>query len=332
MEAKRPKAIALMSGGLDSTLAAKVVADQGVEVIGLHLVSPFGCRSAVQKNADIIGVPVLFKEKGEAYLDLVKNPRYGYGANMNPCIDCRIFMFQLADIVRQDENADFIVTGEVLGQRPMSQVRRSMELIDSQSPVEGLVVRPLSAHLMEKTIPEEKGWVRREKMYRIFGRGRRAQIDLAKELGIEDYEAPAGGCLLTESNFSGRLKDFFAHETDTGPKRMAHSALLRLGRHFRFHERLKVIVGRNESENYEIAALWADSGGTFFEPSGFSGPVTLALGEVTPEERVQIGALMVRYGKGSAPYRIEEKHGAQTGYFEVSQAMEEERVDRMRIA
>ncbi len=332
METKRPKAIALMSGGLDSTLAAKIVADQGVEVLGLHLLSPFGCRSSVQKNADAAGVRVLFKEKGEAYLDLVKNPRFGYGSQMNPCIDCRIFMFQLADVVRQEEGADFIITGEVLGQRPMSQQRRSMELIDRNSPFEGLVLRPLSAHLFPETVPETKGWVKRELLFHIGGRGRKAQIKLAAKLGITDYEAPGGGCLLTEGSFTGRIKDFFAHDPVNEPTRVAQSSLLRLGRHFRLHAGLKVIVGRNESENHEIVALWPTTGGTLFEPRGFSGPASLALGLVSLEERGQIGTLIVRYSKGSAPFRLEQRRAELSEIFEVREAMEEERVDRLRIA
>ncbi len=332
MEAKRPKAIALMSGGLDSTLAAKIVADQGVEVVGLHLVSPLGCRESVQKNADAAGVRVLFRDKGEAYLDLVKNPRFGYGSQMNPCIDCRIFMFQLADVVRQDEGADFIVTGEVVGQRPMSQVRRSLDLIDRNLPFEGLVLRPLSAKYLTKTIPEEKGWVNREQMYRIGGRSRGAQFAIAKKLGITDYEAPGGGCLLTEGSFTGRLKDFFKHDTETGPVRLAQTALLRLGRHFRFSEALKVIVGRNEVENYEMEALWPKTGGTFFLPRGFSGPMSLAIGPVTAEDRAEIGRLIVRYSKGAEPFRIEEKTATETSFFEAKEAMEEERVNRLRIA
>ncbi len=320
-----------MSGGLDSTLAAKIVADEGVEVIGLHLVSPFSCRTSVQGNADAIGVNVLFKDKGEAYLDIVKNPRFGYGSQMNPCIDCRIFMFQLADVVRQDIGADFIVTGEVLGQRPMSQQRLSMQLIDSRSPVEGLVLRPLSAHLMPETEPEKKGWVSRDRMYRISGRGRKPQMALARKYGIKDYESPGGGCLLTEASFSGRLRDFVKHDNDKGPKRLAQSALLRLGRHFRFSDELKVIVGRNEPENLEMQALWPASEGTFFEPNGFAGPMALALGPVTEETRAEIGALIVRYGKGKPPFKIEEKRGEQIGFFEVHEAMDEGRIDRMRI-
>lgn len=333
MENYRPKAIALMSGGLDSTLAAKIILDQGIEVIGLHLVTPFGCRNTVQKNADAVGVPLLYKDKGEAYLDLVKNPRFGYGKNMNPCLDCRIFMFQLADVVRQEQGADFIVTGEVLGQRPMSQVRRSMELIDRNSPIEGLVVRPLSALQLPPSIPEKKGWVKREALHRIAGRGRLRQMELAKEYGISEYASPGGGCVLTEASFSGRLKDFFAHDEGlSGEGRLVQSRLLGVGRHFRFHEKLKVIVGRNEAENRAIAGMQAGSGGTLFEPRGFSGPVVLALGAMTEGERLEIGGLIARYGKGAAPYRIEENGPEASQFFEVSEAMQEERLGRLRIA
>jgi len=295
------KAIALMSGGLDSTLAAKVIQDQGVEVIGLHLLSPFGCREDVQKGADALGIKLVLKEKGAAYLDLVKNPRFGYGKNLNPCIDCRIFMFQLADIIRQEEGAEFIVTGEVLGQRPMSQQRHSMEKIDKHSPLEGLIVRPLSAHCFSPSIPEQKGWVDRDALFRISGRGRRPQLELAEKLGLSDYSAPGGGCLLTESAFSNRLKDLFEHPTHTtDAERLTQSEMLRLGRHFRLNDQLKVIIGRDQGENIELGKLWAKSGGAFITPGNFEGPVAVSFGKAEQSDLELIGQILARYGKSQA--------------------------------
>lgn len=332
---RRPKAIALMSGGLDSTLAAKIVQDHGVEVVGLHLVSPFGCREDVEKSARQIGVPLLYRDKGEAYLDLLENPRYGYGRHMNPCIDCRIFMFQIADVVRQDAAADFIVTGEVLGQRPMSQQRQALALIDRQSPLERLVLRPLSAQRFPATIPEEKGWVDRNRLLHIAGRGRKEQMDLAEQHGIVDYPSPAGGCLLTEARFSSRLKDFFAHDGKgiTGELRMARSSLLRVGRHFRLSPETKIVVGRSEPENRELEKLWAGVGGVFLRPHGFEGPSVVVVGPFTDEARHLAGAMIVRYSKpgtgGTRHVAFRTSTGDET--FPVETTVSEDELDRLRL-
>ncbi len=292
------KAIALISGGLDSALAAKVVFDQGIDVIGLHLLSPFGCKEDVQKCADAIGIPLLIKEKGAAYLDLVENPRYGYGSAMNPCIDCRIFMFQLADVVRHEQGADFIVTGEVLGQRPMSQHRHALDLIENKSPLKGLVLRPLSAHCLTPSIPETEGWVRREDLFHISGRGRREQVALAAKLNVTQHSQPGGGCLLTETGFAPKLKDFFKFPMyQCESERTAQSELLRYGRHFRISEKTKVILGRNQDENQTLESLWKRTNGMLFSPKGFSGPTAIALGEVGPSERETVGKLISRFGK-----------------------------------
>ncbi len=328
------KAIALMSGGLDSTLAAKVVRDQGVEVVGLHLVSPFGCREEVKKSADAIGIRLLFKEKGAAYLDLVENPRFGYGKNLNPCIDCRIFMFQLADVVRQEEKADFIVTGEVLGQRPMSQQRHSMELIDRNSPTTGIILRPLSAQCFPPTIPEEKGWVNRDELFKISGRGRRPQMELAETLGLKDYSAPGGGCLLTETAFSSRLKDFFDHPTHQDEtERLTQSEMLRLGRHFRLHPNLKVIIGRNQEENMALEKLWPKSGGTFLSPFNFDGPVAVSFGEASQVDFEQIGKIIARYGKSQslAEKKIQLKCGSENTNFHVLEPVTDAYLESVRL-
>lgn len=320
-----------MSGGLDSTLAAKIVKDQGVEVIGLHLLSPFGCRTHMEASARSIGVRVIYKEKGESYLDLIKNPRYGYGKNMNPCIDCRISMFLLADVVRQDEGAHFILTGEVLGQRPMSQRRDAICIIDRDSHLDGLILRPLSAHRFAATLPEEKGWVDRSLLLNIAGRGRKAQFALANQYGIKDFATPGGGCLLTEAGFSNRLKDFLTHED---PKyRMAQADLLRFGRHFRLSEATKVVLGRNQSENEEIEKRWREVNGVFFSPLNFNGPSAIALGQVGDEEKNVVGEMIFRY---SRTYAFHEKQisyitleGTET--FAVSQPISEDRLNAYRL-
>lgn len=319
-----------MSGGLDSTLAAKIVKDENVEVIGLHLVSPFGCVVDVEKNAAAVGVRLILKEKGEAYLDLVKNPKYGYGRAVNPCIDCRIFMFHLADAVMEQEGADFLVTGEVLGQRPMSQRRDSMNLIDRESQFKGRILRPLSAQHFAPTVAEEKGWVKRENMLSISGRGRYAQIELAQKYGITDYPNPGGGCLLTEMDFAKRLKDYFQND-DTGD-RMARAKLLRLGRHFRVGEKTRVILGRDHDENVGLRDGWRAAGATLFSPVDFLGPDAVVFGPIGDSERDAVGQLIARYSKGEGRRRIElETSYGEREEFAVADAMEDERIEQIRI-
>ncbi|MFM8312798.1 MAG: thiamine biosynthesis protein, partial [Deltaproteobacteria bacterium] len=229
-----PSAIALISGGLDSALAASLVKQWGIHVIGLHLTSPFGCTTEAQKVAEEIQIPLQIRAKGEAFIDLIEKPKYGYGSQMNPCIDCRIYMFEWAEKVRQELGADFIVTGEVVGQRPLSQNKAAMALIDRNSPLEDRVLRPLSGGNLPPTLPEKRGWIQREQLRKFSGRGRTEQLALAKELGISAYTSPGGGCLLTEKAFSDRLRDFYRHpHFSTSEQKTAQAELLRLGRHFR---------------------------------------------------------------------------------------------------
>ena len=295
----RPRhAIALLSGGLDSLLAARMVKDQGIEVTGLHLLSPFGCREDVQKAADAIGVPLIIKEKGPAYLDLVENPRFGYGRNMNPCIDCRVFMFQLADVIRQEKGADFLVTGEVLGQRPMSQHRHAFQMIDHHSPVEGLVLRPLSAGILDETIPEKEGWVKREEFMKISGRSRKAQIELAKNFGLKEYSAPGGGCLLTDANFSARLKDFFDLPTfEEESQKMEQSAILTVGRYFRLSPETRISLGRNHTENMTLREKAPKAGGLFVELKEGEGPKAAIFGKPTEEAKAWTAGAIAFYTK-----------------------------------
>ncbi|MEZ4752051.1 MAG: hypothetical protein R3B54_15880 [Bdellovibrionota bacterium] len=332
LESKTPKAIALMSGGLDSTLAAKLILDQGVEVLGLHLASPFGCLNDVKANAAAIGVPLIIKEKGEAYLDLVKNPRFGYGRNMNPCIDCRVFMFELAEIVREEQGADFIITGEVLGQRPMSQQRKAMVKIDKESDMRGEVLRPLSAKLFEPTVAEQKGWVKREDLLAISGRGRKAQLELAASFGIQNFEAPGGGCLLTEASFSGRLRDYFEIENVSGEARLARSSLLRHGRYLKVSENIRLIVGRHEQENKVLSREWKRAEAVHFKPENFQGPEAIAFGPVSDEMYQTIGGILARYGKpNQARNMIEYQSSASNGTFELRTLVPEETIREMIV-
>ena len=245
------KALALLSGGLDSTLAIKVMLDQGIEVEALNFTSPFctctsknaGCKSEAIRVASEFNIPIKVMNKGIDYLEVVRKPRHGYGKALNPCVDCRIFLLRKAREYMIESGADFVITGEVLGQRPMSQRRDTLRVIERESGLEGLLLRPLSAKFFKPTIPELQGWVNRDKLLAMQGRSRQAQMQLAEELDIKNYPCPGGGCLLTETAFVPKIKDIFAH-SDT--LEMRDFRLLKIGRHFRIGPHTKVIIGRNE--------------------------------------------------------------------------------------
>ncbi len=253
----KQKAIALYSGGLDSTLAILLVQRQNVEVTAVTFLTDFGCdggdTSSCSRNpapaAAQFGFNLKLSHLGGKFTRIVTNPRFGHGKNMNPCIDCRILMLREAGELMEMTGADFIITGEVLGQRPMSQRRDTLHVIDRESGLKGRIVRPLSARILPVTVPEEQGMVRREGLLGISGRSRKPQMALAREFGLTDYPSPAGGCLLTDPIYSRRLRDLLRSVPDPGPEDLG---LLRLGRHFRLSMECKIIVGRNERENGQI--------------------------------------------------------------------------------
>lgn len=294
------KAVTLLSGGLDSTLAAKVVMEQGIELEALNFMTLFcTCTHrgatclASQKAVETLGIPLKVFNVSEEYLSVVKDPRHGYGRNMNPCIDCRIFMLKKAKAYMQDSGAAFIVTGEVLGQRPMSQRKDAMRLIEKEAELEGFILRPLSAHVLPMTIPEKEGWVDREKLLKFQGRSRKPQIKLAEHYGIRDYPCPAGGCLLTDPGFAKRMKDLMLHKPDFS---LNDVHLLKVGRHFRFSDGVKLIVGRNEEENQKIETF-AHDGDILFRVSGFPGPLSLLRGKVNEGDIERAAAVTAHYSK-----------------------------------
>ncbi len=272
---KKRKAIALLSGGLDSTLAAKLIIDQDIQVIGLFLESPFGCKENVEAVAKHLGIPLRTVDKGMAYIELIRNPKYGYGKNINPCIDCRIYMFQIAEQVMEKEGADFIITGEVIGQRPMSQRREAMDIIDRDSGTGGRVLRPLSAKHNPPTLPETEGWVNRKKLLALSGRSRTEQLKRADTLGLKFYTPPGGGCLLTDANFSNRLSTFFENNEDFT---MLDVQLLRYGRHVDLSDGAHLVIGRNAEENDQLEAVSKEgvtSGEITILRPAFSGPIAV---------------------------------------------------------
>jgi tRNA-specific 2-thiouridylase len=243
------KALALLSGGLDSTLAAGMILKQGVNVEAVNFVTPFClCRKSgcgASEAAKTFNIPLKVFNAGTDYLKVVRKPKFGYGKNMNPCIDCRIFMLKKAKRYAKTIGAKFIFTGEVLGQRPMSQHKRVFELIEKEAGLQGKILRPLSAKLLPKTEAEQMGYIDSEALQDIRGRSRKKQIAMTKQFNIVNYPCPAGGCLLTDREYANKLRDLFEHKTRVTVKDVN---FLKIGRHFRFGKN-KIIVGRNESEN-----------------------------------------------------------------------------------
>ncbi len=310
------KAIGLLSGGLDSTLAVKLLIDQGIEVIAFNMITPFctctrrGCKHEAGKVAKQFGIPVKIIAVEEDYIEMIKHPKHGYGSNMNPCIDCRIFMFKKAKAYMERIGARFIFTGEVLGQRPMSQHRRAMNLIEKETGLQGLILRPLSAKLFPVTIPEEQRWVDRERLLDIQGRRRLSQIELAKKIGVKDYPCPGGGCRLTDPQFAKRLKE----SLDFGEDSIRDIQLLKYGRHVRLPSGAKVIVGRNEEEN-KLLLQCMNSEDIAFEVIGTGSPITLLKKQKDDNDLRQAAKLCIRYSdsekKDSAMLKIKHDNGSE---------------------
>jgi tRNA U34 2-thiouridine synthase MnmA/TrmU len=277
----RVKAISLLSGGLDSILATELIRRQGIEVITFNVKTPFGIpkkdgASEASQAAEQLKVPLKVLCVEQDYLRMLRNPKHGYGKNLNPCVDCKIFILKKAKKYAKEIGADFIFTGEVLGERPMSQHGPALKVIAEESGLKGKLLRPLSAKLLAETAAEKKGLVDRTKLLSIQGRSRKPQFALAQEYGITVYPSPAGGCLLTCEEYSKKLRDLFENKKHIS---RADIALLRVGRHFRLGKN-KIIVGRNEVENKFLAANKVGND-FYFEPCNVVGPTTLLQGPKT---------------------------------------------------
>jgi len=269
-ERKTVRAVALFSGGLDSVLAVQVVRLQGIDVLGVTFETPFfGARKA-REAARQIDLPLRVADFADEHLAMVKSPRYGYGRNMNPCIDCHALMLRKAGAIMEETGAEFILTGEVLGQRPMSQGKQSLYVVAKNSGYLDRVVRPLSALLLPETAPEREGKVDRGRLLAIQGRGRKTQMQLAAELGITRFETPAGGCLLTDAAFSRRLRDLFARAPGCEARDVE---MLKQGRHFRIDERIRAVVGRNHRDNLAIERA-AGERDALIRLADYPGPLT----------------------------------------------------------
>ena len=246
---RKARALGLCSGGLDSTLAGVVLREQGIEVEWVTFETPFFCAAKARMASKMTGIPVTVKPIYPVYIEMLRNPPAGYGKYMNPCMDCHALMFKLAGELMREKNFDFLFSGEVLGQRPMSQNKTSLRYVEKHSGFDGYILRPLSAKNLPETIPEKEGLVNREMLLDIAGRGRKTQIKLAEKFGVRDYPAPAGGCLLTDKGYTNRLRDLFEHQQNCTEEELH---LLKYGRHYRLNPETKLIVGRTQKDNENI--------------------------------------------------------------------------------
>lgn len=333
------KAIILLSGGLDSTIAAELMSREGLELFAVNFKTPFclcdrrssglGCGSHAKRVADSLGIEVRMINAAKDFFEVLKEPEHGYGANINPCIDCRILFFKKSKELMDEVGASFIITGEVLGQRPMSQFKRQMDLIEKEAGLVGLVVRPLSAKLLPATIPEKMGWINRDRLLDIEGRSRKPQISLAKDLGMNDYPCAAGGCLLTDPAYARRVRDLINHDQLD----LNNVELSKFGRYFRLSNEAKLIVGRDENENQRLLALARDRD-YIFEPVSIKGPIAIGRGAFSTELIDAACRIVARYSDhaGDDEAEITYKRPLEVGETSIKTCfMEEGELAKLRV-
>ncbi len=314
------KAVALISGGLDSLLAAKLIQDQGIRVEGINFFTGFcveGHTHAIRKKdrdkvkrnnalwvAEQLGIKLHIIDIVEEYKDVVINPKHGYGANLNPCLDCKIFMVQKAHEWMLQNDFDFIITGEVMGQRPMSQRKKTLPVVSRESGADDLLLRPLCAKNLPETRPEKEGWVAREKLHGITGRSRKQQMALAQQYGFEDYAQPAGGCcFLTDQNYAVKLQDLWDNR---GHKRyeLDDIMLLKVGRHIRPSKAFKLIIAREEGETRFLSGYKKQF--QSIKTVSHAGPLTLIEGEKLDAQQIELAcSITARYSKGRDAESVE---------------------------
>ena len=293
------KAIALFSGGLDSTLAMKLIIDQGVDVLAININTGFGAtkdrREHMQNMCDQVGAEFRIVDIQDEYLqDVLFDPKYGYGKNFNPCIDCHAKMFAVAKRIMEAEGASFLLSGEVMGQRPMSQNKDALQIVLNESNCDGLLLRPMSAKMLAPTIAEQNGWVDREKLEGITGRSRDRQMELAKEIGLEDFESPGGGCLLTDENFAKKMFDFIKYDKFE----VKDILVMKYGRHFRLENGAKLVIGRNQEENERLQNVVNDKY-YHVKTVGVPGPHALLSKSATQEDQDVATQAVLTYCKTS---------------------------------
>ncbi len=313
-----PDAVALFSRGLDSILAIKIIQQQGLAVQGVHFTTPFYNHDSRNRENDFIrqtwkdyGIPLCVVDLSDPFLAMLGRPIHGYGKNFNPCLDCKLLMMRRARELADRWGASFLLTGEVIGQRPFSQRRDTMRIIERDAGVTGILLRPLSAKLLPVTIPEESGLVQRDKLYDFAGRGRKPQLQLARELGVEKFPTPAGGCLLTDPAFSQRVKTLY----DSGHQPAAHEIeLLKYGRFYHFSGGEFMVIGRKKSENQELLRL-AGKEEIIFRLAHRPGPLGIYTG--SRDRLPERAPLLVRHSKAraEASVTISWRQGSRTGEF-----------------
>lgn len=330
-------AIALFSGGLDSTLAIRLMQVQGINVHAIHFTSPFfgvspesdSGKYDARRAAEALNVPLTIHQLGEEYLEMLRNPAHGYGKAINPCIDCHIYFLKKAGELMRTLGADFVITGEVMGQRPMSQRKDALKTVERDCGLEGLLLRPLSARFLDLTIPEKEGWVDREKLPQVKGRSRKDQFRLALELGVQEYPTPAGGCLLTETSYESKVRDIFSHKEKLASRDFR---LLRVGRHFRLDGQTKVIIGRNAIEN-EIITGVKESSETLIRWEEGSSPTGLICGPASDKAIEVAAAILLRYTRAEkgAECQIAVFRGVGQEEVSVAHTMDEASVEKFRV-
>jgi len=315
---KQRRAVALISGGLDSLLAARVMLEQGIHVEGINFFTGFcveGHTHAIRKkdrakpkrnnalwSAEQLGIKLHIIDIIEPYKDVLLNPKHGYGANMNPCLDCKIFMVQKAKEWAEENKFDFIITGEVIGQRPMSQRKDTMPVVARESGANDRLLRPLCAKNLPPTLPEREGWVERDKLYDFSGRNRKPQMALAKQFGFEDYASPAGGCcFLTDENYSRKLVDLW-QARGSREYEMDDIMLLKVGRHIRPRPNFKLIVGREEGENRFLEGYRKQFLSIY--PESHRGPLVLVDGDLVEGDIELAARLAARFSQGRDAERV----------------------------
>ena len=321
------KAVALISGGLDSLLAAKLMLDQGIHVEGINFYTGFcveGHTHAIRKkdkdkpkrnnalwSAEQLGIKLHIIDIIEEYKDVLINPKHGYGANMNPCLDCKIFMISKAKQWMEENGFDFIITGEVIGQRPMSQRKDLLPVVVRESGADDLLVRPLCAKNLAPTLPEREGWIDRDKLKDFSGRNRKPQMALAKEYGFEDYATPAGGCcFLTDKNYSDKLVDLW-QARNKKEYDLDDIMLLKVGRHIRPQPHYKLIVSREEGENRFLSGYKKSF--AHIEIKSHNGPLTLVDGKLSDEEFQYAASIAARFSQGRDADTVNVKVTTQDG-------------------
>lgn len=303
------RALAMVSGGLDSILAAKLIKDQGIEVIGVCFKSYFFSEESAKKMTKQIDIPLEVVDFSKEHMNMVKDPKHGWGKNMNPCIDCHAMMMKYSGELLEKFNADFIITGEVLNQRPMSQNRQALNTVKRESGFADKILRPLCAKNLDETEMEKNGLVDREKLLDIMGRSRKPQMELAETFGIKEYPSPAGGCKLTEPNYALRLKEMLSLKENSEENLEENEIeLLRFGRHFRVSNKAKVIAARTGAEGVEIKK-YIDNKYIAFYASNFTGALVVLTGESTDEDIELAAKITARYSKGKDEETVKIKYG-----------------------